>query len=359
MYQIVEGGLEKKAGFIFDTVVDFNDKVIEGMKAFRGFDGGYAMAGDIGVIPMGQRDVEMRKSAMCNDPRDGGYGFFWMEKLGRMIATLPMKVLYTGTNGINCSHFMKVASLAPDGGIYDVYPSEIYTGLTVMDDGSVYMGPEWNWAGINGIVKVAETDSANKIEWPVDYLEIRSKSGRFYLQNMDEPSISKEGETATSFFDKASRIFSDSGQLIELMKIAEDKGSAFCSYVKQETARRSEPLQWIPKPVNLTKEAAFIRPTGRKFEFFKYAFEVGEEDATRTVDSTLGLNFINDENIHQFLEHVDSLEDAKQVIAKLLLASRLGLDIEQSPLRTALFSIDDITRQLRQLKGINQGSEMQ
>jgi hypothetical protein len=44
------------------------------------------------------------------------------------------------------------------------------------------------------------------------------------------------------------------------------------------------------------------------------------------------------------------LEEAQQVVAKLLLSSRLGLPIESRPLRSAMYALDAVSRDLRELR---------
>jgi hypothetical protein len=73
------------------------------------------------------------------------------------------------------------------------------------------------------------------------------------------------------------------------------------------------------------------------------------------VDSILGLNFINDANIYKFLDHTDELEEASAVLAKLLLASKMGFQVETAPLKTALFALDNVIRQMKQLRSTTGG----
>ena len=106
----------------------------------------------------------------------------------------------------------------------------------------------------------------------------------------------------------------------------------------------------------------FPMPTAQAFESLMLAAglyiepdlckraKVEAEKAKKSIDAILGLNFLNDENMHKFVDKVDALEEAKDCVAHLLLASRLGLAIDSQPLRTALFSLDSVTRDLRELR---------
>lgn len=82
----------------------------------------------------------------------------------------------------------------------------------------------------------------------------------------------------------------------------------------------------------------------------KIAASVDPNDRANSVDAALGLNIINDHNIQRFLDGIDGLDRCKQFCLKLLLASRLGLNIDANAARTAAYSLDLIIRDLEQLR---------
>lgn len=122
----------------------------------------------------------------------------------------------------------------------------------------------------------------------------------------------------------------------------------------QKTAAAARPK--TPASVNLIKEAFFVQSARVWFplssragnELAKVAVEVDDDEAKNTVDAILGLNFINDENAYKFADQADKMASAKEACAKLLLASRLGLPIPASPLKTAMYALDAAERDLRQ-----------
>jgi hypothetical protein len=73
----------------------------------------------------------------------------------------------------------------------------------------------------------------------------------------------------------------------------------------------------------------------------------------------LGLNFLNTETIHRFVSQIDKIDQARDVTAKLLLASRLGLDLDSRPLRTAMFALDSVSRDLKELRNAAEVEEQE
>jgi len=116
---------------------------------------------------------------------------------------------------------------------------------------------------------------------------------------------------------------------------------------------------------NLFKEASAIQPVTAWFplsnirgdSITKVALDVSEDDAKKTVDSILGLNFITPENSYKFAEQLEKISEAKEACAKLLVASRLGLPLRQAPLKTAMFALDAAEMDLGQFNNVVSGSD--
>lgn len=350
-YHVKLGGMKSATGFVFDRVIDFNDNVLEGLKLFRSADGETSFCDSIGGVVA---ETGLDKIAMDSDPFVDGFGFFWSINGEHAIATTMAKVLYTGSNEDGMG-FMKIASAAIDGRPMTVYASEDYEGLLVSGD-TVFMGPEWHWASSTGHVKVASADKANTIDWPTDFGHLRFKEGRFHLEQLEIPELCKEGSTAREMYDALDEYF-DSSELLGLMKTAEDTGHAFFEYTEEslEAVKEPEGIELPYVSPALIKCAAYIQPVDAKFDtsqwtITKTAVEVDDDEAKSTVDSLLGLNFITKDNMHKFIEKIDTLTEAQGVVARLLLASRLGLQVDSSPLRTAMFALNSIIKELRELR---------
>jgi len=82
----------------------------------------------------------------------------------------------------------------------------------------------------------------------------------------------------------------------------------------------------------------------------KAATDIEDDERARSVDNVLGLNIINDQNIQRFLDGIDGLDRCKQFCMKLLLAARLGLNIDANAARTAAFALESIIQDLEQLR---------
>lgn len=73
-----------------------------------------------------------------------------------------------------------------------------------------------------------------------------------------------------------------------------------------------------------------------RFDTLKVAAAVDDAD---TVDKILSLNFLTHANIQKFVEYIPQFKETLTKIADLLLASRIGLDVPSSALRTAMTSL--------------------
>jgi len=87
--------------------------------------------------------------------------------------------------------------------------------------------------------------------------------------------------------------------------------------------------------------------------WYKVAAFIDEGEEQDTVDSALGLNILNSQTIAKYLDGIDMLETARKFCLKLLLASRLGLSIDGNAARTAAFALDDLVRELKQLRSMS------
>ena len=78
--------------------------------------------------------------------------------------------------------------------------------------------------------------------------------------------------------------------------------------------------------------------------------KLSQDQGKKTVDTLLGLNFVGPANMQKFVEKLETISQARQAVGELLLASRLGLDVDQMPLKTAFQALDKIESELRQLR---------
>jgi hypothetical protein len=81
-------------------------------------------------------------------------------------------------------------------------------------------------------------------------------------------------------------------------------------------------------------------------------------DDAQAADAVLSLGFVNNENIVRFASAKPMLEEVSQMLAKLLLASRLGMeDIPEENVRAALGHIQKILSGLERLQMLSKTQE--
>lgn len=69
------------------------------------------------------------------------------------------------------------------------------------------------------------------------------------------------------------------------------------------------------------------------------------------VDTVLSLNFLTTENLNKFAEMTPQFEDAASHLADLLVASRVGLQIDEQPVKVAMENIAKVVQELKMLEG--------
>ena len=79
--------------------------------------------------------------------------------------------------------------------------------------------------------------------------------------------------------------------------------------------------------------------------------------ASRTVDDVLSLGFLNEENISTFIDNIDQLRQTENMLAELLLYTRLGLNIiTESNLARALKHVNSVIEELETTRSLMEGS---
>lgn len=82
--------------------------------------------------------------------------------------------------------------------------------------------------------------------------------------------------------------------------------------------------------------------------------KIAQLDRRATVDRVLSLGLINEKNVAVFVDGIDELEGIITYLASLLVASRIGLSVNEEQVRDALFSVSSITDQLRTIQTASQ-----
>jgi hypothetical protein len=86
----------------------------------------------------------------------------------------------------------------------------------------------------------------------------------------------------------------------------------------------------------------------REFALIKEALLAPEDE---TVDSVLALNFVTPRNVEEYVENIDDYRDSMSKLAKLLVASRLGLQsVDPSAVKVAMENIAQVVGELELLR---------
>lgn len=272
-----------------------------------------------------------------------GRGVYMLMKEGTLLTTEPVTLradvnvdddtLWGCTDAGHTRRIEKVAELDED---------------IISAGDTVYLSEDWKFVQVSGQVKLAETQVLAREGAIVDITRVGNsvRVSEPHLLGLDKLAAN-EGITAEKLTESLVTTFGESIAAATLKKIASEHAATLL--LEEEDAVESMDPALVPTLSDeeldaLSKVAVLITP-----ELLKEA-KVQSEYTEQTIDAVLGLHFLSPENVHKFMEALPALEEAQQVIAKLLLASRLGLATESRPLRTAMFALDAITRDLRELR---------
>lgn len=227
-------------------------------------------------------------------------------------------------------------------------------------NGRLVLPESWHWIKVGSRADFMDVERANRAFAPTDpYISIHQHSGRYTVRGLAGfPSDGDHYEKTAELL--AERFHED--DVDKVMKVAAHEPVLYLSYSKPAELPKTATVSI--DPVNLIKEASYVQPMA------EFGYPVGDgyvlkvaavtdDAAKRTVDSLLSLNFLNPETLHKFADKLPHIEEAKTTVAKLLLASRLGLDIDSRPLRSAMYALDSVERDLRELQNAAEVEEQE
>jgi hypothetical protein len=224
-------------------------------------------------------------------------------------------------------------------------------------NGHLYIPDSWTWIPTGKTTRFSNTKTANAIQAssPNDFARIEKIGGGYLLTG----DLAFSGEPVSEYVlhDYLSKEVGETTATTILKTAAH---TPVCLDVSESPTQETQYSPELGK-VNLVKESTYITPC-REFvsPYFDGSIKVAavsEDEARQTVDALLGLNFLNSESLFKFVEKVELIKEAKVTVARLLLASRLGLDVDSRPLRTAMFSLDSVERDLRELQNATEIEE--
>ena len=281
--------LKKTACIVADSVINLNGDVIDdAMAAFEIEGDRYCFGSQFFGEP-----AEMAKEAEYGNA-PAGWGSFILQRKGAVIATEPVQVVGRGSDG----EIDKIAVMTLQGP-RNIFVSDSVKDWVQLDNGDIIVSSDWTFKKCGRLEKVSGYMAGDS-------------NGQDGLKEVETDLAAAAKETSPS-------------------RAAFGRRNLFKEATAIKSAASVFPLS---------------NPAGTKF--MKVALIVSDNDAKRTVDALLGLNFITPENSYKFVDQVEKISTAKEACAKLLLASRLGLPLSQPPLKTAMYALDSAERDLRQ-----------
>lgn len=206
----------------------------------------------------------------------------------------------------------------------------------------------------NNRVEITHTKVANRLEDGVNTITVSKRGSRMHFSSPNdwefESVLSKEGSYPDEVIELLSPYFDDQS-ISQLVMIEEGKSKTF-NVLTEQIEKIAKTLD-LDVPTLTDQQLSAINHVAAMIDRDTIEIiKVAEGSARQTVDSLLGLNFLNKQNLHRFMDNMDKVGEARQVVGQLLMASRLGLDVDDAPLRTAFFALDDVEQDLQQLYNV-------
>jgi hypothetical protein len=194
---------------------------------------------------------------------------------------------------------------------------------------------------------------ANLLEDGSDRITVRNQNSRLLFSSGKlwefGDLLSKEGSYPDEVLNALSPYFDDQSlQLLLTIPTGQQRTFTVKTAGIDKTASAD-----VAVPVISRESIAAINQAAAVIDRKAAGFlKIAANEASETVDTLLGLNFLNKSNLHKFVENMDKVGEARQIVGQLLIASRLGLDVDDAPLRTAFFALDEVEQDLQQLYNV-------
>lgn len=317
------------------------------------------------VQPIG--GIEEPTGRLPNDPIKGTGAFCWINKQGELRSTVPMTILGKSVTGL----YAKTASVLSQS-VRVEQDDDLDEPVTL--DGVMYVPKHANWMAINdNEIDLKEASSQPLFARPFMTI-FRTSDDRFRVElpsqvkkacfpdlpeSMNKKQASDflgnmyEAESVTTVLNTIRARGSVMLRAPQVQKTAGADSSRFkavCKKMLPKMQKNAEEALKAFMSMRYLPDTTLLKRVGTVLNLAKVAAEATQDDLDESLDATLGLNILTDENVMKYLDYVDMLDAARQAALKLLLAARLGLPIDEGAARSAAFSIDALISDLRQLR---------
>lgn len=270
-----------------------------------------------------------------------GAGVFTAEVNGTFVCTEPFSVLCKTASVISVETML--------GQKLDIQQDSAFSGFKKIAN-QVYLSDAWKFTPLTAPAELSSAEQLNKLAAFGSDFSIK-RVGQNYLISGDlslVPELAKIAEVPITRTEAENGFsaYCSPDQVSEIIAEADRvEGAKIKSYAPDSNGDYVE----IPK-LAAEDKAALIKSAGLLTAHVVKEASVDPAEADRTVDAVLGLNFLNRQNIYTMLDSVDDLEIARAVLSRVLLAGRMGLDVDVSTLRTAVFALDAVIKDLRRVR---------
>ena len=295
------------------------------------------------------RPITTDEKVAVSEPRCGEEGVFFKVADGIAACSRPMMIGFRVGDAF---------SAESDGRAFRVIKTaDLRT--PIFSDGALHVPTDWYWMKTGRDIRLADASAAKVATESI--VKIARRGDTFTVQIGGDSMKASEHAVTEMLTEKLGSVAAKTA--IAAVGAAP---SAMFKVVKPKAVHAFRTARAIPTKIasrNLLKEALYVRTLpALSLPFGKQTIKlaaVTDDAAKKTVDALLGLNFLNAETVHRFVDQIDMIEQASEVVAKLLLASRLGLDVDSRPLRTAMFALDSVCRDLKELRNAAEVEEQE
>ena len=323
--------------FCFNKVANFKGEVASKVTAIDNKTGDFGRADVVGATDA--------TSFTWNNSEDmEGRGVLYVIKEGQAVCTPPFAVLFS------TPEFTRIET--EYGEQLNLYKSAAFSGLARKDK-NVFAHEDWKFVKVGEEVHLDDADRANEKTMPTNRIHVR-RSGDSYFVTSSLPGLRDLPQTGASL-EVIKEAFSAYCDPTDVDKAFSKLNKTNSMHIKEFDRKTLKPVKNADLEFGQEKKAIFLRCAALFTEENCKFAAVEEAQARNTVDALLGLNFLTPTALTEMLDYVDFLEQAREGLTKLLLASRLGLEINSKELRTAAFALDSVVKGLKQLRGLETG----